>query len=72
MELLGDVGLVEAPFSVSLEIVLISAQYRCMLSDERTIGSESFLVHLMELLDNMGQMEAHFGLFRDSANLDTR
>jgi hypothetical protein len=26
----------------------------------------------MELLDDVGQMEARFGLFEDSANLDAR
>jgi hypothetical protein len=26
----------------------------------------------MELLGDVGQMEARFGLFRDSANVDTR
>jgi hypothetical protein len=31
-----------------------------------------FWAYLMELLGNMGQMEAHFGLFGDCVNLDTR
>ena len=39
MELLGDMGEVEARFSL-LEIVLISKQDRFTLCAERTIGSE--------------------------------
>jgi hypothetical protein len=29
-------------------------------------------MHPMELLDDKAQVEAHFGLFGESANLDTR
>ena len=39
MELLGDVGHVKL-ISVSLETVLASMQYSCMLCVERTIGLE--------------------------------
>ena len=39
MELIGDVGQVEA-FSVSLEKVLVSTQDRCTVCAKRTIGSE--------------------------------
>jgi hypothetical protein len=42
MELLGDVGQVEAR-SVSLETMLISVQDRCLVWDERTIISETIL-----------------------------
>ena len=42
MELLGDVGHVEF-VSVRLEIVLMLTQDRCMVSTERTIGSEIIL-----------------------------
>jgi hypothetical protein len=31
-----------------------------------------FLAHLMELLGDMGQVEARFGLFEDSVNLSGR
>jgi hypothetical protein len=39
---LGEVGQV-GPIFVHLEIVLISAQYRCTVCDEHTIGSEIIL-----------------------------
>jgi hypothetical protein len=29
-------------------------------------------MHMMELLGDVGHVEAHFGLFGDSANLDAR
>jgi hypothetical protein len=48
MELLGDIGQVEAHFkwniiSIFLEIVLISTQDRCTVCAERTMGSEIIL-----------------------------
>ena len=43
MVLLGDVGEVEAPFSVCLEIVLILMQDWCTVCAERAIGSEVVL-----------------------------
>jgi hypothetical protein len=33
---------------------------------------KSFLIHQMELLGDGAQMEARFGSFGDSANLDSR
>jgi hypothetical protein len=42
MEHLGDVGRVETVL-VCLEIVLILVQDRCLVWDERTIGSEIIL-----------------------------
>jgi hypothetical protein len=58
--------------SVRLEIVLILAQDRCLNWDEHTMARNSFWVYPMELLGNMGQMEARFGLFGDSVNLGAR
>jgi hypothetical protein len=58
--------------SVRLEIVLILAQYRCSNWDEHTMDRNSFWVYPMELLGNMGQMEARLGLFGDSVNLGAR
>jgi hypothetical protein len=55
--------------SVHLEIVLISAQDSCSDWDEHTLARNSFCVYPMELLSNMGEMEARFGLFGDSVNL---
>jgi hypothetical protein len=35
-------------------------------------AQKSFWMHPMELLDDEAQVETHFGLFGDSANLDAR
>jgi hypothetical protein len=43
-----------------------------MVCAEHAIGSESFWAHLMELLGDVGQVEAPFGPFGDNVNLDTR
>ena len=58
--------------SVRLEIVLMLSQDRCTVWIERIIGSKSFWMHPMELLDDEAQVEARFGPFEDIANLDTR
>jgi hypothetical protein len=55
--------------SVCLQIVLVSAQDRCTICAERTIGSEIILTHPMVHLGDMGQVEAHFGPLGDSVNL---
>jgi hypothetical protein len=52
--------------SVCLEIVLILTQDRCMVCGEHTIGSESFWMHPMELLGDVGHVQPYFGLFGDS------
>jgi hypothetical protein len=57
---------------VRLQIVLVSAQDRCTICAERTIGSEIILTHPMVLLGDMGQVEARFGPFGDSVNLGIR
>ena len=58
--------------SVDLEIVLILTQDRCMVCAKHTIGPETILDAPMVLLGDEAQVEAHFGLFGDSANLDSR
>ena len=45
---------------VHLEIVLISMQDRYTVYAERAMGSELILGALMELLGDVGQVEAHF------------
>ena len=55
-----------------LEIVLILIQYRCTACAEGTMGSEINLDTPMELLGDEAQVEACFGPFGDSANLDAR
>ena len=58
--------------SFHLEIVLVSVQDRCMVCARCTIGSEIFWTHSMVPLGDEAQVEARFGPFGDSANLDGR
>jgi hypothetical protein len=58
--------------SVRLEIVLILTQERCTVCAGRTIGSKIVLHAPDVLLGDEAQVEAHFGLFGDSANLGAR
>ena len=58
--------------SVHLEMVLVSVQDRCTICAKRTIGLETVLDALMVLLGDEAQVQAHFGLFRDSASLEAR
>ena len=57
---------------VCLETVLVSVQDRCMVCAKRTIGSKTVLHAPMVLLGDKAQVEARFGPFGDSANLDSR
>ena len=58
--------------SVRLEMVLVSVQDRCMVCAKRTKGSETILDAPMVLLGDEAQVQARFGLFRDSTSLDAR
>ena len=58
--------------SVRLEIVLVSVQDRCTVCAKRTIGLDSVINAPMVILDDKGQVEAHFSPCGDSANLDAR
>ena len=58
--------------SVRLEIVLVSVQDRCMVCAKHTIGSETVLDAPMVLQGDEAQVQARFGLFRDSTSLDAR
>jgi hypothetical protein len=58
--------------SVRLEIVLILTQGTCTVCAEHTIGSETFYMHLMKLIDVVGHVESHFGLFGDSVSVGAR
>ena len=58
--------------SAHLEIVLVSVQDRCRVYANRTIGSETVLDAPMVLLGDEAQVQARFGLFRDSTSLDAR
>ena len=57
---------------VRLEMVLVSVQDRCMVCAKRTIGPEIILDAPMVLLGDEAQVQALFGLFRDSTSLDAR
>jgi hypothetical protein len=56
--------------SVPLKIVLISAQDRCRFAPDVPRAWKSFWSHPMELLGDVGQMEARFSLFGDNVNQD--
>jgi hypothetical protein len=56
--------------SMHLETVLVSVHDRCMFAPN--IAQKSFWTHPMVLLRDEAQVEAHFALFGDSANLDAR
>jgi hypothetical protein len=58
--------------SIHLEAMLILKHDRCIVRIERAIGSEIVLGAPLELLADVGQLEACFGLFGDSFNLDAR
>ena len=58
--------------SARLEMVLVSVQDRCTICAKRTIGLETVLDALMVLLGDEARVQAHFGVFRDSASLDAR
>ena len=58
--------------SVRLETVLASVQHRCMVCAKCIIGSEIVLDPPMVLLGDEAHVQAHFGVFRDSASLDAR
>jgi hypothetical protein len=48
-------------------------QDRCTICAKRTIGKKNlFWTHPMVLLRDVAQVDARFGMFGDSANLDAR
>jgi hypothetical protein len=50
----------------------VSVQDRCTVCFKCTIGSGIILDALIVLLGDKAQVESHFGLFGDSADLDAR
>ena len=68
---LGDVAQVEACFG-PLEKVLILTQDRWTVCVEHTLGSESFWMHPMELLGDVGYVESHFSQFVDCVTVGAR
>jgi hypothetical protein len=57
---------------IHLEIVLFLTQDRCTVCAKRTIDQKLFWTYPMVLLGDEAQVEACFGPFGDSANLDAR
>jgi hypothetical protein len=57
---------------VCLEIVLSLIQDWCMICVKHTIGSKSFWTHPMVFLGVEAEVDARFGLFGDSVDLDAR
>ena len=57
--------------SIRLETVLVSLQDRCKVCAKHTMAQKSFWMHQMVLLGDEAQVEACFGPFGDSANLDS-
>jgi hypothetical protein len=58
--------------SIRLEIMLIFMPDRCTVCAKCTISLEVVWMHPMVLLGDETQVEAGFGPFGDSANLDAR
>jgi hypothetical protein len=57
---------------VGLQTLLVLVQERCTISARHSIGPEIILEHPMELLGDKAQVEACFGLFRDSVSVGAR
>jgi hypothetical protein len=57
---------------VYFEMVLISASVGAWFAPNVPWEQKSFWPHLMDLLGDVGQMEAHFGLFEHSVNIHVR
>jgi hypothetical protein len=71
MVVLGDEALVEARFCSFGDSANL-AQDRCTVCAKRTIGSESFSTHLMELLGDVCHVESYFHLFGYSVSVYAR
>jgi hypothetical protein len=68
MILLGDDDQVEARFSVSRNSANLNARFAPNVPQAR----KSFWTHLIEHLSDVGLVESHFGLFRDSFSIGAR
>ena len=58
--------------SIHLETVLVSLQDSCVVCAKHTMAQKLFWTHQMVLLGDKAQVEARFGPFGDSVNLDSR
>ena len=57
---------------IHLEMVLVSLQDRCIVCAKHTMAQKMFWTRQMVLLSDDAQVEARFGPFGDSANLNSR
>ena len=57
---------------VCLETVLVLVQICARFAPNAPKSNKPFLKHLLVILGEEAQVEAWFGLFRDSVNLDVR
>jgi hypothetical protein len=57
---------------VHLEAVFVSVQDSCTVCPNVPMAQKSFWTHPIVLLGDEAQVEAHFGPFGGSANLDAR
>ena len=58
--------------SVCLEMVLSLTQVRCTVCADVPYARESFWMHPMELLGDVGHVEPRFDLFGDSVSVGAR
>ena len=56
---------------IRLEMVLVSVQDCCTVCGKHTMAQKLFWMHQMVLLGDEAQVEARFGMFGDSAILDS-
>ena len=56
---------------IHLETVLVSLQGRCKVCTKHIEAQKSFWTHQLVLQGDEAHVEARFGLFGDSANLDS-
>ena len=57
---------------IRLETVLATVQDRCTVGAKHTMAQKSFRMHQMVFLGDVAEVEARFGRFGDSANLNSR
>ena len=57
--------------SIHLETVLVSLQDRSKVCAKHTVAQKSFWMHQMVLLGDEAQVEARFGTFGDSTNINS-
>jgi hypothetical protein len=72
MELLGDMGHVEARFGLFGDIAKLDTRYVYGFVQNIPKARKSFWVHPIELLGVVGSVESRFGPFGDSFSVSAR